>query len=91
MYRVIVSDRLGNDTVAMCFGCADRAVDLVAALTDSDKYVVTNPIDIISFDDAKRMLAKRTAKQMEMCNAIADLLQEYIEDMADNFARMTAQ
>ena len=91
MYRVIVSDRLGNDTVAMCFGCADRAVDLVAALTDSDKYVVTNPIDAVSFDDAKRMLAKRTAKQMEMCNAIADILQDYLEDMADNFARMTVQ
>lgn len=91
MYRVIVSDRLYNDTVAMCFGCADRAVDLLAALSKSEKYVVTNPIDTVSFDDAKQMLAKRSAKQMAMCNDIADLLQEYIAEMEIAFARMTVQ
>lgn len=91
MYRVIVSDRRYEDTVAMFFGCSSRAVDLVAAIGDSNKYIITNPIDVVSFDECKKIQAHRTAKQMAMCNEIADLLQEYLEDMANNFQEMSVQ
>lgn len=83
MYRVIIADRRYEDTVAMFFGCFERAVDMMSCVDDSNKYIITNPIDVVSFDECKKIQAHRSAKQMAMCNELAGMLQEYLEDVVN--------
>ena len=91
MYRVIVSNRVYKDTVALFFQSLDRAIDMERVVEDSNMYFLAGRPDVVQFDEARKILSKRSAKQMAMCNELADMLQEYLEDMDQAFREMTKQ